>query len=249
MACLVPVVVFILLPWSLQQKLFAVPYGIDPQRPSHTYVLGGQQMPLEARKTGMFGGFLLVYLALLAAGRTRAAAFPPRRILAVLLGFVAVMAIDGLNATFFDLGWPHLYAPDLRLRLATGLLMGLTMAALLLPAINGSLWRDISDVPSLSGIKDVAALLFLCGAFFLLVDARPAILYYAISILAVAGLICELAVINLVFLLIVARRVGTAGTATDVLLLMAPALGLAACELALMSIVRYATIGSLTSTM
>ena len=54
MACLMPVVVFILLPWSLQQKLFAVPYGIDPQRPSHTYVLGGQQMPLEARKTGMW---------------------------------------------------------------------------------------------------------------------------------------------------------------------------------------------------
>ena len=247
--CILAILAFALCPGSLQEKLFAIAYGLDPQRPSHTYFLAGMQLPLEARKLGMFGGFLITYLSLLAAGHTRAASFPPRRITALLVAFIAVMGLDGLNATFFDLGLPHSYSPDLRLRLGTGLLAGIAMAGLLLPALNGSLWREIRLIPALASGREIGGALLLAAAFFLLVDARPAILYYPIGILGVTGLVVELTLINLIFVLVLARRVGMASGAWDVLPPALAALALTMGELILMSIVRYVTLGDITSLM
>jgi hypothetical protein len=243
------VAVFVLLPWSFSDKLFAIGYGLDPQRPSHTYFLGGAPLPLEARKVGMFGGFLVTYLGLLAAGRTRSAAFPPRRIMVALFAFIALMACDGLNATFYDLGWPHLYAPDLRLRLATGLLTGLAMACLLLPSLNGTLWRRMSPVPPLANARQLGGALLLCASLFVLVDVRLALLYYPIGVFGVAGLVTELTVINMIMALAVARRVGVAETVSDALPTIFLALSLTACELVFMSVVRYLTLGNATSLM
>jgi hypothetical protein len=71
------------------------------------------------------------------------------------------MVVDGFNALFFDLGWSHLYAPDLRVRLGTGLLAGVAMAQALLPAIHlaeqPTSWFTSSDAPN--GRDDVLSLL------------------------------------------------------------------------------------------
>ena len=50
-------------------------------------------------------------------------------------------ALDGLNSFLALMGLPHLYAPSNLLRLITGALEGITIAAILLPAINITLWR------------------------------------------------------------------------------------------------------------
>ena len=249
MLCAAVVLVFVLYPWPFSQKLFAVAYGIDPQRPSHTYFLGGAQLPLEARKVGMFGGFLITYLGLLATGRARSAGFPPRRVGAVLVGFIAIMGCDGLNATFFDLGLPHLYAPDLRLRLATGLLAGIAMAGLLIPAVNGSLWRDLDQRPALASGAEVGGVLLMAASLFLLVDSRLGILYYPIGILGALGLVVELVMINMIFALVLMRRMGLAERWRDALPPAAAGLLLMVCELAFMSVIRYVMLGDLTSLM
>ena len=44
---------------NLMSVLWAIAFGICPQRPSQSLFLGGQQMPIEARMAGMFGGFLI----------------------------------------------------------------------------------------------------------------------------------------------------------------------------------------------
>lgn len=54
--------------------------------------------------------------------------------LTLLMG-LSVMVFDGLNALLFDLGLPHAYAPDLRVRLATGVLAGIAMAFALVPTL------------------------------------------------------------------------------------------------------------------
>lgn len=241
--------VFALQPWSPADKLFALAYGLDPQRPSHTYSLGGVLLPLEARKLGMFGGFLIVCLGLLASGRWRAASFPRRPIVALFIAFIAIMGVDGANALFYDLGWPHLYEPMLRLRLATGLLTGLAMAGLLVPAANGSLWRDIRLIRSFEGRRDLAGALLLCAAFFLLVDARPALLYYPVAIIGVAGLLLEMLLINLILVLTVTRRIGLAASWRHAVVPLLVAALLIAAELAFMSAVRYVTLGDMTSLM
>jgi hypothetical protein len=197
----------------------------------------------------MFGGFLLAYLCLLAAGRWRAAGFPPARLLAILIGFIAALGLDGLNALFFDLGWPHLYAPDLRLRLATGLLTGVAMAAILLPAFNGSLWRDISNERSLANGRELIAVLVPQVVFFAIVDVRTGILYYPISMFGVAGLLFELLLINMILALALSGHAGKAATAWDALPVAVAAAAMSAGELIVMSAVRFLVLGDVTRLM
>lgn len=245
-ACGVAILAFVVYPLPLAAKLSAIAYGLDPQRPSHSYIVGGVQLPLEARKTGMFGGFLLIYLFVLAHGRWRATSFPSWGIIAVLVAFFAAMAVDGLNATFYDVGWPHLYTPDLRLRLATGLLAGLAMAAVLLPAVSGVLWSETTSEPSLASGRELFAALALLAGFFLLVDARLPLPHNALAIFSVAGLVCELALINVVLILAVSDRIGAARNLWDALPPIVASLCLTACELIFMSIFRYLALGDVT---
>jgi uncharacterized membrane protein len=247
--CTAIIIAFVIAPGPFAQKLSAVAYGLDPQRPSHTYAVGGALLPLEARKMGMFGGFLLTYLLLLACGHVRSASFPRRRVLIVLTAFIASMAVDGGNATLYDLGLPHLYAPMLRLRLATGILMGVAMAGILLPAINGSLWLAIRETPVLSTTREFIGALVLAGGLFLTVDAGPGILYYPLGMLGVAGLAAELTLINLVFVLVLGRRVGSADGWRAALPLAMASFILSVCELAVMAVVRYITLGNITNGM
>jgi len=249
LVCAVLAAAFLLFPWPLQQKLFAVAYGLDPQRPTHSYFIAGMQIPLEARKLGMFGGFLLTYLYLLALRRGRAANFPPASVSALLLGFIATMGLDGLNATLFDLGLPNAYAPVLALRLATGLLAGIAMAGLLLPAFNGTMWHDVSPLPSLRNMGEAAGALALAVCFFAIVDARPAILYYPVAILGITGLVTELTLINSIIAMVLGRRVGMARTLQDALPAFAAGLILTTCELAVMSAVHYVMLGDMAGLM
>src|SRR5258708_6588162 len=116
---------------TLIALLCAIAFSICPHRPSHSLFLGGEQMPIEARMAGMFAGFLVGAAYISARGRGRAMRLPGRGMTLLLLGFGALLGADGLNALFFDLGLPHLYTPYNPIRLATGLLTGIAMAAFL----------------------------------------------------------------------------------------------------------------------
>src|SRR5512136_1045914 len=138
-------------------KLFAIAYGICPQRPAHSLFFGGQQMSIEARMFGMFGGAAAAALYLAARGRGKATDFPQPGILAMLIGFVAWMGLDGMNALLFDLRLPHLYTPSLTLRLGTGLLTGLSIGVVIVPAFNQTIWSPTvaRKVPVLAGWRDL----------------------------------------------------------------------------------------------
>src|SRR5574341_1780943 len=86
---------FVLAPWPLLDKLRAIGYGICPQRVSHSYFLAGRQLPVEARETGMFAGFLLTVLVLAGLGRFRARELRSWPLLVALVLFGFSMAFDG----------------------------------------------------------------------------------------------------------------------------------------------------------
>lgn len=132
-----------LLAWPgmpLEWKMYAVVHGVCAQ--AHTVDMAGLRLPLCARNTGIYSGFLVTVLFLLALGRGRAAKLPPMPIVAVLVALVVVMAVDGFNSLLVDLFMPHLYTPRNDLRTLTGLGMGIAMAVLLMLIMNLSLRQN-----------------------------------------------------------------------------------------------------------
>jgi uncharacterized membrane protein len=153
---------FLLAPWPLAHKAHALLHGLCAQRPSHTLSLGGTLLPFDARMTGIYLGFAVSAAWLLWRGRLRAWRLPPRRAAAVLAAFVALLAVDGSNALLLDIGVGPVYPPDNRLRLATGLLTGITLAVALAYVLATTLWRrgDPRLAP-VAGLREVGLLVLL----------------------------------------------------------------------------------------
>lgn len=229
-----------LAPGSVLLKVRALGFGLDPQRPHHSFFLAGEPMPIEARKVGIYGGFALA-AAWLAWRQPRAARLKSAAVYAVALAGIGLMAADGMNALFFDLGLPHLYAPRLDLRVLTGLAAGLGMAALLWPVWAQAAWRapqgliGLPDfaVPAALGVMAIAGLV--TGQAWLMVP---------VSLVATAGLLTVVALLNGVLLLVILRREATADGWRDLLDAATLALVLAAGELLALAALRYALIGT-----
>lgn len=181
-------------------RLAALLMGVCAQRLGHSYTLAGQQLPLEARETGIYGGFLAGVLVLGTVGRQRARCLPKLPLGLMLLGGAASMALDGLNAVLFDLGLPHAYPPDLRWRLLTGLLAGIALAFAVVPTMA----RPHSDIPEAVGPRpnwvDAGLALLVGLAFGLLVASGWQVLLYPVALASAAGVLLLLAMVNRVWL-------------------------------------------------
>jgi uncharacterized membrane protein len=73
-------------------------YAVCHRITERSFVINGRQFPLCARCSGMYLGVILVFLTLWLGGRLRWGALPRWPILLALLGFVAVMGLDGINS-------------------------------------------------------------------------------------------------------------------------------------------------------
>ena len=173
---------------------------------------------------GMFGGAVAAALYLAARGRGKATDFPRPAILAVLIGFVAWMGLDGVNALLFDLRLPHLYTPNLALRLGTGLLTGLSIGVVIVPAFNQTIWSPTAErkVPVLAG----------WGAFL-----------YPYSILASVGVLGVLTAIGTIIVTLILRRDGRFTSVRELSPVVLTGLVFAAVMLGSMSAVRFALFG------
>ncbi len=229
---------------GLVGRLTALMSGVCPQRPGHSYTLGGVQLPLEARMMGMFGGLTSGVIELATLGRRRTRRWPRLPIaLALLLGF-GVMVFDGFNALFFDLGLPHAYVPDLRLRLATGVLAGIAMAFALMPALaqveevscnlldsTAPRWRDV-------GWTGLAA-----GSFAFLVASGWGVLLHPVALVGAGGVVLFLTLVNRIVLGgLTSRGVARPARRGREWWLSSLAAGLAVAELAVLAALRVALL-------
>jgi uncharacterized membrane protein len=167
--------------------LWAMAFGICPQRPSHSLFFGGVQMPIEARMGGIFAGFVLTAMTLGVMGRGRAWQMPDPKWTVLLVGLVALMGADGANAFLYDLGLPHLYTPTLAVRLATGLLTGIAAAAFVVPAFNSTVWRAGPNIAPLASPAHLLAVLVPSGLYLLAGLSGWPPLLYPLSAIAVFG--------------------------------------------------------------
>ena len=191
---------------SLLDRLRWLDSGICAQLATHSFYPGGERLPLCARNTGIYLGFMVTLLTLYATGRGRVQRLPPWPIIILLIGGGLAMVIDGFNSFLLDLGLQHLYQPDNLLRLATGLATGLAVATLVLPAINRLFWREHNEKRSISSW--MALLLLTPGLIlsFFAVASQNVLILYPVALLSTAGILTVLSSINLIVVLALSKR-------------------------------------------
>ena len=185
-------------PPGLDGKLTAVGFSVCHQIASHSLEIGGRLLPLCARCTGMYLGTLAALLYL-ANGKKHTGIPSKAKIISLVILF-ALFVVDGTNSmlsSFFDL--PPLYPPSNLLRLATGLVMGVILANLILPLWNQTLWKNLDPRPVLSSWKQLLFLFVIETVVGVLVWLDIPILYYPVAILS-TGMI--LVILTMVYTLL-----------------------------------------------
>jgi uncharacterized membrane protein len=232
---------------TLIERLRALDGGICAQLPGHSFFPGGEQLPLCARNTGIYLGFATTFLYLAATRRLRASRLPSVPVLGVLGLAVALMAVDGFNSLFLDLGLPHLYQPMNWLRLITGLGAGTAMAAVIVPVASGLIWRDDDRRSSFNSLGELALMLpLLTIDYFVVISVAPIILY-PVAILSSAGLVIALTLVNLVFALGLTNKLGRFSTWRQLFPLFTGLVILAVVELMALFLLKSSLMHALTA--
>jgi len=228
-------------PLPFLDKLDVTGSAICGRIPDHSFHFAGRQLPLCARCTGTFTGALFGFIGLLALGKRKTAKMPPPAILALLVGFIFLMAVDGANSYLtLLLGRPLLYQPHNLLRLATGALHGLALSIIVFPIFNFTLWKEPDESPALAGFRELGViLLLLVLPMILIVQAEPGMLLYPVAILSISGVLSMLTVVNSMIVIIATRREALAVSWWDAALPVALGFGGTMLELAIIAVLRW----------
>jgi uncharacterized membrane protein len=190
--------------------------GVCGQIPSHSFIIGGRQLPLCARCTGTYLGALLGFLGLAALRRWHASSLPPSEVLALLASLIVLWGIDGLNS-FLSLlpNAPHLYEPHNLWRLSTGILQGLALSIIVLPLFNFLLWKEANTERVIRDFRELGYLLTPAALLVWIVHTQANFLLYPVAILSILGVLAMLTLVNTMIVLIVTRREGKAESWRD----------------------------------
>jgi uncharacterized membrane protein len=230
---------FLAPPHGLMDKADRIAFAVCHRIPARSFSVAGRPLPLCARCSGTYLGALAGLVALLLRGRGNAARLPSPKFLIVFALFLVAWAVDGLNSFLSAYpGAPHLYEPQNLLRLATGTLEGLAIAAVLLPAFNRSLWTRPVPIPSVGHWQDLAWMLVAGAVLAALVIGAPPILLYPMAILSGLAVVILLAAVNIMFVLVALRRDGRLTGWHDAWQPLLLGLALAAGELVVVGLAR-----------
>lgn len=202
------VIALLLAPWHMQDKAMAILHGLCAQQPGHSFWLGDQRLPFDARMTGIYGGFLISQLYLLARRRLRVTEIPPLTIVITLALFVVAMGIDGLNSLFSEIDQPTLYEPSNLLRYSTGALTGTTLGVALWLLASNVLWRrrDQNRRPLVRGWGELLQILTLAAIFGILAGSGWPVLYTPVTLLLIVSAVMVFFTMALAFIQLVRRQ-------------------------------------------
>jgi uncharacterized membrane protein len=222
----------------------ALLYGVSAQRPSHSVYLGGEQLPLEARMGGIFLGFLCAVAVVIVFGRLRASRPPAGALGMACWTLVALTGLDGLNAFFSDGGLAHLYAPNLALRLLTGLGAGLGLGLMSVPVVASVVWSQPTDDASIEDPVELLGALAVAGLVGALLLAGVGVLAWPFALAMLAGVVVAFGVANLYVIVLATRRLHQAATLASLAGGLTASLGLTLLELGALSGLRNLLIAA-----
>ncbi|MEX1158821.1 MAG: DUF2085 domain-containing protein [Thermomicrobiales bacterium] len=208
---------FLLLPGSIEGKSLAALHGLCAQQPTHSFYFGDQRLPFDARMTGIYGGFALTAIYLLARRRWRHGDLPSFAVIALLGLFVAALGVDGVNSTLRDVGVWHAYAPHNTLRLATGMLTGTALAVFvwMLVAQVGFAPRARVRRKPISGAADLTLLLATQAIAAGVILTGWSLLRVPLTFLLLLSAVTAVGGLALAFVLLLGRREARAITTAD----------------------------------
>ena len=180
---------FVLLtPPGLWEKARIIGYALCHQLTERSFFIHEHQSPLCARCTGMYLGFLISVIFLIARRRARAARVPAAGIIAVLIGFITIMGIDGVNSTISIIpGAPQLYHTTNIHRIVTGTLFGMGIAMLFLPIFNSAIWAQPTGDRTIKNWRELAILIVVCLGVDAIVLTQADWLFYPITLVSIIG--------------------------------------------------------------
>ncbi len=175
-------------PPGLWDKARLIGYALCHQLPERSFFIHEHQTPLCARCTGMYLGFLTGLVFLIIRRRTHAARMPSVAIISVLIGFITIMGIDGINSTISILpGAPQLYHTTNLHRIVTGTLFGIAMCLLFFPIFSTAIWRQPSGDRSVKNWRELIVMVLAAFVIDAIVLTQADWLFYPITILSVVG--------------------------------------------------------------
>lgn len=225
---------FIPLTWA-----YGAGYAVCHQLAERSFFVIGQKLPLCGRDTGIYLGALLT-LVVLGLWKGRAASLPPWRVLALLVLFVVMMAVDGVNSYLVFFGVPQLYPSHNLLRLVTGALFGVSGAVLLFAFLNMVLWKEAPAKPALRGLRDLGSLLAVPALLVVVVYLSPDFLLRPLTFLSGSAVVFFFALFNGLVALVALRIENAVSRWSELALPFAIGLGMGLAEILAMGRIRAA---------
>jgi uncharacterized membrane protein len=202
-------------------------FGLCHQLPERSFFAGSHQVPVCARDTGIYVGFVLSLVVVWLLSRPRRPSeLPPAGTLAVAVLFIGTMAVDGITSYA---GWR---TTTNEIRLATGLLSGYGMAALLAPILNGQLWRRVDRSRVLPDVRSMLLWLLPLPFAFVLIRWPAEMLGLAYPLAVAAAILATFTAVNLTIVTLLPVAEGRAERLRDAWLWIVVAFGLTVAEIA-----------------
>jgi uncharacterized membrane protein len=228
-------------PHGLLDKADRAAYAVCHRIAERSFTFAGRPLPLCARCSGTYLGAVAGLIVIAARGRRRAARLPAPAILAMLGVFLLAWAVDGFNSSLTLIpGLPRLYEPSNLLRLITGTLEGLVIAAVVLPVANLTIWASPDPRRSVGSWRDLGWMLVAAAGVIALVNSAWPPLLYPLAILSGLAILGLVGLVNAMLALIVMRREGVATRPREVLFPLLLGVALAAIELSAIGLARAA---------
>jgi uncharacterized membrane protein len=175
-------------------------FGLCHQLPERSFFGGGLQVPVCARDTGIYVGFVLslVVIALLDRGRRRSD-LPTWSLLVLGGAMVAVMGWDGITS------YAGLRSTTNDIRLATGLMTGWALPLVVAPLVSSQLWRRSSAGRVIEGWREVALWLAALPLAFALVRWGLPAAGVAFPVLVALCIVVTFTCVNLIIVTLAPR--------------------------------------------
>lgn len=233
-------------PPGILSKVDAIGYAVCHQLDERSFHADDHQLPLCARCSGMYLGAVLglVFLSLTSG---RSAGTPPKWVLAILVLFGVVFAVDGGNSYLYLLKSvytgrldfiPTLYTPNNTLRLFTGSGVGLGLAVAVFMSFNQTFWKDWNSQPILAKPRDFGLLFGLLILLDLLILPEWPLVMYPAIFLSAGGVLLLLSLVYAMLWTMLMRQENTYPTLAAGWLPILAGLTIALLQISLIDIFR-----------